>query len=180
MKIILVLTSAYFFTACTGVSDKPNIEVVQDLMVTPAAKSQSYDVWSPDHRSMREPPEHTVPVGFHPYRFTKDPEGAVKNPNPFAGNTSNENLVMGQRNFAIHCAVCHGDAATGDSLVAAKMALKPPSLMTEKIRGWTDGQIYNVIAVGQGLMGPYASHIPDEKTRWAVVNYIRHLQKETK
>jgi hypothetical protein len=31
--------------------------------------------------------------------------------------------------------------------------------------------------MGQGVMGPYASHIP-QKYRWQVVNYIRHLQKK--
>jgi hypothetical protein len=77
--------------------------------------------------------------------------------------------------------VCHGQKGQGnpDSNVVKNMALKPPALMTDKIKGWTDGHIYHVITEGQGVMGPYASHIP-QAYRWQVVNYIRFLQKETK
>jgi hypothetical protein len=60
--------------------------------------------------------------------------------------------------------------------VAQLMALKPPPMVSDKIKGWTDGQIYHVITAGQGVMGPYATHVP-AKSRWQVVNYIRHLQK---
>jgi mono/diheme cytochrome c family protein len=73
--------------------------------------------------------------------------------------------------------VCHGRTLTSDTPVAKLMPLPPPVLNSDKIKGWTDGQIYHVITVGQGVMGPYASHIP-QKYRWQVVNYIRHLQKK--
>lgn len=165
--------------ACSG-GKQPNVELLQDMMESPAIKAQEYDESSPNHRGMRVPPEHTVPVGFKPYRFATDYEGAIKNVNPLSGDFSAEVLVTGQKYFDIHCAVCHGQKADGKSLVAEKMALKPPSLHSEKVKTWKDGQIYHVIQMGQGVMGPYASHIPKEEWRWAVVQYIRHLQKETK
>lgn len=31
-----------------------------------------------------------------------------------------------------------------------------------------------------GVMGSYASQITDAKKRWAVVNYVRTLQKQSK
>jgi len=168
-----------FVTACSG-GKEPNVELIQDMMESPAVKAQEYSDISPDHRGMRVPPEHTIPVGFKPYRFATDYEGAIKNPNPLAGDFSPEVLVTGQKYFDIHCAVCHGEKADGKSLVADKMALKPPTLHSDKVKNWKDGQIYHVIQMGQGIMGPYASHIPREEWRWAVVQYIRHLQKGAK
>lgn len=168
------------FTGCKDTS-KPNVELIQDMMESPAIKPQEYDENSPNHSGMRVPPEGTQPVGFIPYRYAKDPVGAAKNPNPMANDYSEATLKVGVKYFTTNCAVCHGDHAEGgDKLpVGEKMALKPPPLTSDKIKSWTDGQIYHVITMGQGMMGPYASHIP-QRYRWQVVNYIRTLQKENK
>ncbi len=160
---------------------KPNIELLQDMMESPAIKPQEYDETSPNHSGMRIPPEGTQPQGFTPYRYAKDIEGAAKNKNPIEGDFSEESLKVGIKFYVTNCAICHGDQGEGSEKVsvANTMALKPPSLLTPKIKNWTDGQLYHVITVGQGVMGPYASHIP-QKYRWQVVNYIRTLQKENK
>lgn len=178
-KKVVVIGFALSLAACSG-GKEPNVELIQDMMESPAVKAQEYDETSPAHRGMRTPPEHTVPVGFKPYRFAADYEGATTNVNPLTGDFSPAILITGQKYFDINCAVCHGDKGDGKSLVAEKMALKPPTLHSDKVRNWKDGQIYHVIQMGQGVMGPYASHIPNEEWRWAVVQYIRHLQKETK
>jgi len=47
--------------------------------------------------------------------------------------------------------------------------------VSDKVRSYSDAHIYHVITMGQGTMGPYASHIPPQY-RWQVVNYVRHLQ----
>ena len=174
-----VLGMALTLAACSG-GKQPNVELIQDMMESPAIKAQEFDEGSPAHRGARIPPEHTVPVGFKPYRFAMDYEGATNNPNPLAGDFSPEILITGQKYYDINCAVCHGDKGDGKSLVAEKMALKPPTLHSDKVRNWKDGQLYHVIQVGQGVMGPYGASIPKEEWRWAVVQYIRHLQKETK
>jgi hypothetical protein len=59
------------------------------------------------------------------------------------------------------------------------MARKPPPLISARAKAMSDGQIYHIISKGLGVMGPYESHIP-QSYRWQVVNYIRHLQKESK
>lgn len=181
--LLLLTTGALVLTVLTGCKDpkQPNVELIQDMMESPAIKPQEYDATSPNHSGMRIPPEGTQPVGFVPYRYEKDVEGAKNNKNPMAGDFSENALKAGLKYYVTNCAVCHGDSGEGGEKmpVAEKMALKPPSLVSAKINAWTDGQLYHVITVGQGLMGPYASHIP-QKYRWQVVNYIRSLQKETK
>ncbi len=179
MKMIfLIALSAMIMVAC---SDKsvPNVELIQDLMDQPSVKAQEYDDFFPDHAGSRVPAENTQPVGFKPYRFAKDIDGAKANKNPLAGDHNPASLMLGQKFFETNCAVCHGFRLGGDGPVSLKWPTKIPALNTEKIRGWTDGQIYHVISVGQGLMGSYASHIPQEY-RWQVVNYIRYLQQNGK
>jgi mono/diheme cytochrome c family protein len=126
------------------------------------------------------PPEHTVPVGFKPYKYGANFEMANKeNKNPLAGDESVGALMVGQKHYETNCMACHGMTGKGDGPVGTKMSVKPPPLISDKIKGWNDGGIYHVITMGQGTMGPYASHIP-QASRWQVVNYIRQLQKNSK
>ena len=181
--LIALVAASLGLTLLSGCTDhsQPNVELIQDMMESPAIKAQEYDESSPNHSGMRVPPEGTQPVGFKPYRYAKDAVGAAKNPNPLAGDFSEAALKTGLKYYTTNCALCHGDHAEGGEKlsIGQKMALKPPLLTSDKIRGWTDGQIYHVISVGQGMMGPYASHIP-QRYRWQVVNYVRTLQKENK
>ncbi|WP_295905101.1 c-type cytochrome [uncultured Bdellovibrio sp.] len=176
--------AAIALSSCGPRGNKPNVEIIQDMMESPAIKAQEYDETSPHHSGMRVPPEHTAPVGFEPYRYATDVEGAAKNlKNPLAGKMDEETLLVGQKYYETNCAVCHGFKGEGGteskSSVSEKMALKPPSILTDKVKGWPDGHLYHVITMGQGVMGPYASHIP-QKYRWQVVNYIRFLEKQSK
>jgi mono/diheme cytochrome c family protein len=179
MKKIFILLMTSGMLACSG-GKTPNVELIQDMMDLESVKAQEYDESAPQHRGMRLPPDHTVPVGFKPYLFANDPEAGKKNINPLAGDFSSEVLVTGQKYYGIQCALCHGDQAKGEGLVGAKMMLKPPPLVSDKLKTWTDGEIYHLLVMGRGLMGSHANHIPKEEWRWAVVNYIRHLQKESK
>ncbi|MBC7742344.1 MAG: c-type cytochrome [Bdellovibrionaceae bacterium] len=181
--LIALAAGSLAFSTLTGCTDhsRPNVELIQDMMESPAIKPQEYDENSPNHSGMRLPPEGTQPYGFTPYKYAKDIDGATGNKNPLAGDYSEDTLKVGIKFYVTNCAVCHGEQGQGGEKlsVGSKMALKPPSLWSPKVRAWTDGQIYHVITMGQGLMGPYASHIP-QQYRWQVVNYVRTLQKENK
>lgn len=171
-------------SSCGPSGNKPNVEVIQDMMESPAIKAQEYDESSPFHRGMRVPPENTVPVGFEPYKYGTDVEAASKNlKNPLAGKVDEDTLIVGQKFYETNCALCHGYKGEGGVAAKAtltdKMALKPPPVVSDKVKAWTDGHLYHVITMGQGVMGPYASHIP-QKYRWQVVNYIRFLEKQSK
>lgn len=181
MKKWFLLLALPWLAACNIDKSKPNIELIQDLMESPALRPQEYDETAPNGISQRVPPDNTVPRGFRPYEFAKDYEGAQRQKNPLEGDMSQDVLTVGMKYYNTNCQVCHGSRGEGGEKqsVSEFMALKPPSLLSDKIRGWTDGNIYYVITMGQGVMGPYASHIPAQ-SRWQVVNYIRHLQKNNK
>lgn len=176
--------SVLALTSCGPSGNKPNFELIQDMMESPALKAQEFEADAPHHRAMRVPPEGTAPVGFEPYRYGTDVEAASKGlKNPLAGKFDEETLILGQKMYETNCAVCHGYKGEGGeaarSVVSAKMALKPPAVLSDKVKGWTDGHLYHVITVGQGVMGPYASHVP-QSSRWQLVNYIRFLEKQNK
>ena len=179
-KVCTYLTlfiSYMLISSCNMDKSQPNIELIQDMMESPAIKPQEFDQGSPNSAGMRIPPDGTQPQGFTSYRYSQDIEGAKGNVNPIANQFNEEVLKVGLKYYTIHCSICHGSNGEGGekASVAETMALKPPALTSEKIKNWTDGQVYHVITMGQGMMGPYASHIP-AKNRWQVVNYIRHLQ----
>lgn len=179
---LAAVVGALALVSCGPRGNKPNVELIQDMMVTPAVKAQSYDENAPHHRGMRVPPEKTAPVGMIPYKYATDLEGAIKNlRNPYANQMDSDTLLVGQKFYETNCAVCHGFKGEGGvaakSTVSERMALKPPAVVSDKVKGWPDAHLYHVIAAGQGVMGPYASHIP-QAYRWQVVNYIRFLEKQ--
>lgn len=184
LQITMIAVGVLALSACGPRGNKPNVELIQDMMVSPAVKAQSFDETAPHGIGMRVPPEGTVPVGFEPYKYGNDVEAAAKGlQNPLAGKMDEETLLVGQKYYETNCAVCHGYKGEGGeaakSVVSSKMALKPPAMLSDKVKGWTDGHLYHVITKGQGVMGPYASHIP-QAYRWQVVNYIRFLEKQAK
>lgn len=172
--------AALVLAACEGGPNKTNVEYIQDMMESPAIKAQEYDAESPHHMGMRVPPDGTVPVGFKPYRYANDLPGAIKDlKSPLSGDDASVEWA-GTKMYETNCAICHGHKGEGGeasgSVVAGFMALKPPSLLSDKVRNMADGQIYHIITMGQGVMGPYAAHVP-QKDRWQLVSHIRRLQK---
>lgn len=186
-QTLILMTAVIAVSACTKNSSapelhkEPNIELIQDMMEQPALKAQDFEPNDRSKASSRLPPEGTVPVGYTPYPYHQDPAAAAKNlKNPFSGQMTPEVINLGRTKYETYCAVCHGYEGKGDGPVAVKMALKPPSLISDKIMNVNDAAIFHVITDGQGVMGSYAYQLVNEKDRWAIVNYVRSLQKLAK
>jgi mono/diheme cytochrome c family protein len=89
-------------------------------------------------------------------------------------------LARGRDRFGIHCAVCHGEAMDGRSLVASNMdPPRPPALRGPGARVLTPEMLYAVITHGFGRMPSYASELP-EPDRWAVVAWVLHGPAESR
>jgi mono/diheme cytochrome c family protein len=172
-----LLCAFLMLAGCGGGKNKTNIELIQDMMVQASYKSQDYDDVKKEG-SNRLPPDGVVPRGQEVYMYSGDPAGAESNlKNPLAGLPDAEWMARGAEKFRIYCSVCHGSSGKGDGPIAAKMSLKPPALVSDKVKQFRDGRIYHILHDGQGVMGSYASQIQSVSDRWAVVNYIRYLQK---
>lgn len=180
MRKILLSILVIFFVGCDATKNKPNVEIIQDMMDQPALKAQDYSPHDKNKSSMLVPPEGSWPQNVKPYLFKGKPiEAGEQLANPFKADTSPEFLKLGERHYNNYCSLCHGPAGLGDGQVAEKFqGVKPPSLVTDKIKTYPDGRIFHIITEGQGIMGTYIYQLPNEKDRWAVINYIRSLQKK--
>jgi mono/diheme cytochrome c family protein len=175
MKRLALFSILLALVGCGAGRDKTNVELIQDQFEQPNLKSQEWDARM-GVSGLRNPPAGTVPRGFHPYKYSGDPVAAENNlKNPLM--MDDKVLARGAERYAVYCGMCHGPSGQGDGKVGTYLALKPPSLMSEKVRGFRDGRIFHIITDGQGTMGSYATQIFKEEDRWAIVNYIRKLQK---
>ncbi len=167
-------------TGCGPDGNKPNVELIQDMLEQPALKAQDFHPQNREKSSMLVPPEGSWPKNVKPYLYKGQPVKAGQElSNPY---TSKKDMVqLGKRHYKNFCLLCHGPGGQGDGQVADKfVGIKPPSLVTDKIKNYPDGRIFHIITDGQGLMGTYIHQLPKEKDRWAVVLYVRELQKKSR
>jgi len=87
-----------------------------------------------------------------------------------------EVLERGQQRFNIYCSPCHDRMGTGLGMVVPPGLRQPPSYHIQRLRESPVGYFYDVITNGFGAMPDYATQI-QPKDRWAVVAYIRVLQR---
>ena len=95
---------------------------------------------------------------------------------PAALTLTEDFLERGRERYEIFCAVCHDRAGTGAGIVVRRGYPQPPSLHITRLQEAPLGHFYDVITNGIRKMPAYASQIPVED-RWAIVAYIRVLQK---
>lgn len=86
-------------------------------------------------------------------------------------------IARGQQRFAIYCSTCHGANGNGKGTVSGLLKPAPPSFYDQRIVDMPNGYYFDVITHGKGAMYQYASRIQDPNDRWAIVAYIRELQK---
>jgi mono/diheme cytochrome c family protein len=98
----------------------------------------------------------------------------LRNPLP----ASAESIQAGMEHFADHCATCHANDGSGDSLFGKGLYPKPPDMRKAETQDKSDGELYYVIENGVRLSGMPAfgehSGIDDADT-WKLVVFIRHL-----
>ncbi|MBT8386660.1 MAG: DUF3341 domain-containing protein [Ignavibacteria bacterium] len=126
-----------------------------------------------DGRGMRLPVEGSVARGFIPYPYMGEaiPEEVLSNPYL----PTKENIELGQRKYLTYCSPCHGNFGDGDSRLNGQFP-NPPTFHSNRARDFSDGMIYHIMTNGQNIMPSYTSQVTREE-RWAIVNYIRVLQR---
>ncbi len=173
-KIIKSLIIGFIVLGCTAGEDRTNIEWIQDMMKQPSIKAQRKE----GAIGVRTPPEGTYALNKDYYPHRGDLDSAVQNlKNPIKGDYSTAVILEGKRHYQKACIYCHGVKGDGEALMKSSMIVLPPSLLIQKARDLSDAQMYHIIYEGQGMMGAYRLQVRNPKARWALVNYIRTLQK---
>jgi mono/diheme cytochrome c family protein len=156
MRAMILLVGALSLFGCTESDIDP---MMRQEKFKPYWANDDYA----DGRAMRVPPVNTVPREHVLNAMTPPPVTAAL-------------VQRGRERFDIHCAVCHGYAGDGDSVVASKMSLRgPPTLVDDKVRAYPVEKIFEVATKGYGYMPKYDAEI-SVQDRWAIANYVKALQ----
>ena len=84
-------------------------------------------------------------------------------------------LVRGAQRYDIYCAPCHTGRGDGQGILFDQ-GVVTASFHDDRIRDLPDGQVFDVITNGTGLMSGYRYPI-STVDRWAIVAHVRVLQQ---
>jgi len=167
---------------------KPRIHVFSDMDNQPRYKTQQAAAFFADGRAMRPPVAGAIARGdldFHEGLATGRVGSTWLDRFPAEAAVTSASMARGRRQYEIFCAPCHGLDGRGEGLIALRAAalaeagwVKPTSLHEDRIRQQSVGQIYATITEGQATMPGYAPQI-SVADRWAIVAYVRALQRST-
>jgi mono/diheme cytochrome c family protein len=92
---------------------------------------------------------------------------------------SPEDMRDARLHFADHCAICHGNDGSGQTIVGSGLYPKPPDLRHPDTQNLTDGEIFWIIEngvrfTGMPGFGDGGEHGGDQDS-WKLVHFIRHL-----
>ena len=177
----LVLTSVVGLSGCARgcTSSRPPIDINPSMDDQPKVRAQTASKFFYDGSSMRQPIPGTVAIGGlkeDAAFFTgKGADGKFVATIPV---TADEALLeRGRQRYAIYCQPCHDARGDGKGILFQRGNVPTASYHQDKILKYADGQIFDVITNGQGLMAGYRWPIPPAD-RWAIVAYVRELQRE--
>jgi len=87
-----------------------------------------------------------------------------------------ENLRDARLHFADHCAVCHGNDGSGETMMGRGMYPKPPDMRTAETQKLSDGELFWIVENGVRFTGmpAFGGHGSADDS-WKLVLFIRHL-----
>jgi len=95
---------------------------------------------------------------------------------------SDEVFADARAHFADHCATCHANDGSGDTVIGRNLYPKAPDMRLEATQSLTDGELYAIIQDGIRLTGmPAWGKEGDENDEdsWKLVHLIRHFKDLT-
>jgi mono/diheme cytochrome c family protein len=94
---------------------------------------------------------------------------------------SAENLREGRLHFADHCAICHGNDGSCDTMMGSGLYPKPPDLRLTETQNLSDGELFWIIENGVRFTGmpAFSNHHSSPEDTWKLVQFIRHLPQLT-
>ncbi len=187
---LALLPPLFVAKARVAQSDQPRIHLIADMDNQPRYKTQQAHPLFADGRELRPQAAGTIARGDlreDPHFYEGKVAGELATTFPPQVQITEPLLRRGQERFNIYCAPCHGLGGAGDGIVSQR-AIKletsgwvPPSaiatdpLVVER----PHGHVFNTITNGIRTMPPYGDQIP-VVDRWAIVAYVRALQRSQK
>lgn len=178
---VIVLVAAIPLAGCARgcTSSRPPIHLNPSMDNQPKVRAQSASAFFFDGASMRQPIPGTVAIGGlkedEAFFTGKSADGQFVAAIPVA--VDDTMVERGRQRYTIYCQPCHDARGDGRGILFQRGNVPTATFHQEKILKYTDGQIFDVITNGQGLMAAYRWPIPPAD-RWAIVAYVRGLQRD--
>jgi len=151
----------------------PLLPPMRHMQDQPRLNAQKPSGFFKDGHGMQRPVAGTVARGHLPTATgTQEAAAALANPLP----RTKEIFALGYKAYANRCEVCHGAIGNGVGSLTAAYGGKPANLQAQQFRDYPDGKIYWAIVNGKNAMPAHAADLT-ETQRWAVVHYVRALQR---
>ncbi len=183
MRSLRLLALAVVLVAMSGcmrgcTSSQPPIHPNPNMDNQPKYRPQAASAFFYDGATMRAPVEGTVARGelfadtaFYTGLDAAGGEHVARGPVA----VDDAFVERGRGRYAIYCAPCHGDRGNGKGVLWERSQIESADLSEERLRTMPDGQMFDVITNGLGLMSGYKYPIPP-RDRWAIIAYVRQLQ----
>ena len=178
---VIVLTAVVPLAGCARgcTSSRPPIHLNPSMDNQPKVRAQSASAFFFDGAAMRQPIPGTVAIGGlkedDAFFTGKSADGQFVAAIPVA--VDDTMVERGRQRYTIYCQPCHDARGDGRGILFQRGNVPTATFHQEKILKYTDGQIFDVITNGQGLMAAYRWPIPPAD-RWAIVAYVRGLQRD--
>jgi mono/diheme cytochrome c family protein len=191
--LLILLTGVAVVAGIAGLrghlSRKPPIEIIPDLNRQFKLRPEQPNAFFANGLSSQLPPPGTVarsqPVQtvsgpVYPYEDSPVNTGCLTGTTNFVSTNplpvTPPLLRQGQEQFEIYCTPCHGSLGDGNG-ITKKLGVMPAvaNLHDQRIVEMADGEIFNTITHGKGLMAAYGPTV-SVRDRWAVIAYLRALQ----
>jgi len=177
LALVAVVPLAGCARGCT--SSRPPIHLNPSMDDQPKVTAQTASTFFYDGSSMRQPVPGTVAIGGlreDAAFFTgKGPDGQFVATIPVTLDEAG--LERGRQRYVIYCQPCHDARGDGKGILFQRGSVPTASFHQELILKYPDGQIFDVITNGKGLMAGYRWPIPPAD-RWAIIGYVRELQRK--
>jgi mono/diheme cytochrome c family protein len=177
----LVLISVVAIAGCARgcTSSRPPIHLNPSMDDQPKVRAQAASDFFFNGAAMREPVPGTVAIGGlkedGPFFTGKGADGQFV---PAIPHAVDEAVVeRGRQRYEIYCQPCHDARGEGRGILFQRGNVPTGNFHAEKVLKYVDGEIFDVITNGRGLMAGYRWPIPPAD-RWAIVAYVRQLQRE--
>jgi mono/diheme cytochrome c family protein len=177
----LALTALFATSGCVRgcTSSRPPIHLNPSMDDQPKVRPQAASTFFYDGAAMRQPIPGTVPIGGlkeDAAFFTgKGADGQFVATSPVAVDESV--VERGRLRYGIYCQPCHDARGDGRGILFQRGNVPTATFHEDRILKYSDGQIFDVITNGTGLMAGYRWPIAPAD-RWAIVAYVRGLQRD--
>ena len=151
----------------------PLLAPMKHMQDQPRLNPQKASTFFKDGHGMQQPVAGTVARGHLPTATgTQEAAAVLVNPLP----RTKDVFALGRKAYTIRCEVCHGAIGNGVGSLTAAYGGSPANLQAQEFRDYPDGKIYWTIVNGKNAMPSHAADLT-ETQRWAVVHYVRALQR---